>query len=183
MRAEPTFLTEPPGCALPAPGYSAQRLQTLLAPSPPYRLTVQQVLDALDLLAAATSAVGPITCVIGVPGPSGALTPAETLAAHHRVPFHPVSELPDQSSADRILVVCDSDRSPELRRAADELERGLAQGGRVETAVLVSHRACEPRPDWSVWKTSAAVLFPWDPSHLGSATTRHLPDPREVHRS
>ena len=90
MSAEPTILTEPPGCALPAPRDSAQSLQALLAPSPPYRLTVQQVLDALDLLAAATSAGGPITCVIGVPGPSGALTPAETLAAHHRVPFHPV---------------------------------------------------------------------------------------------
>ena len=69
MRAEPTFLTEPPGCTRPAPGHSAQRLQALLAPSPPFRLTVQQVLDALDMLAAATSTSGPITCVMGCPVP------------------------------------------------------------------------------------------------------------------
>lgn len=181
MRTEPP-LAETTGRDQPAPGCSVQRLQALLAPSPPYRLTLQQCLDALELLATATSIGGPITCVVGVPGPSGALTPAETLAAHHRVPFHQAGELPDHR-ADRILVVCDSDRSPELQRAAAKLETGRAQGGLIETAVLVSHRSCAPRPDWSIWRTSATVLFPWDPSHPDAAAARHLPDPREVHRS
>ena len=183
MRTEPSSSTEAPGCERPAPGCSVQRLRALLAPSPPYRLTVQQCIDALDLLAAATITGGPITCVIGIPGTSGALTPAETLAAHHRVPFHQAGELPDQNWADRILVVCDSDRSPELQRSVTEFETGLAPGGRVETAVLVSHRSCAPRPDWSIWRTGASVLFPWDSSHPDSAAARCLPNPREVHRS
>jgi hypothetical protein len=190
----PTPIATSPSSS-PTNADSAKGLHSSFASAVPFQVTVHQCTAALDRLAEAIAASGPVSIVIAVPGARGLTTPAEAMAAHLGARLHQTEPpaghtvgsacLPQPPSVldGRVLVFAERSRGVALSRAADRLRPRLATGALLETVALVLQSRHGPPPNWWAWRiTNARVLLPWDTVEPGTRG-RAVQDLEEVHSS